>query len=115
MSALATGLQRAIAQRAREATACPPVAHTLATGPGWRADDVVCTLGPAVQGGEKIVDIALASGFNDLSNFNAAFRAEFGASPRAWRDAVCARQLAATSWQRATKPARVACADQAVE
>ncbi|WP_322057686.1 helix-turn-helix transcriptional regulator [Paraburkholderia sp. J63] len=54
--------------------------------------------GPGVA---KIVDIALASGFNDLSNFNAAFRAEFGASPRAWRDAARARQLAATSWPRA--------------
>lgn len=33
----------------------------------------------------KIVDIALDSGFNDLSNFNHAFRVEFGMSPRAWR------------------------------
>jgi AraC-like DNA-binding protein len=33
----------------------------------------------------KIVDIALDSGFNDVSNFNHAFRAEFGVSPRAWR------------------------------
>ncbi|MEM5385501.1 AraC family transcriptional regulator [Paraburkholderia phymatum] len=33
----------------------------------------------------KIVDIALDSGFNDVSNFNHAFRAEFGMSPRAWR------------------------------
>jgi AraC family transcriptional regulator len=53
----------------------------------------------------KIIDIALASGFNDLSNFNAAFRAEFGASPRAWRDAERARRLAATSWPRAVNPA----------
>jgi AraC-like DNA-binding protein len=37
------------------------------------------------DGGEKIVDIALDCGFNDLSNFNHAFRAEFAASPRAWR------------------------------
>ncbi|CAB3778887.1 HTH-type transcriptional activator RhaS [Paraburkholderia caffeinitolerans] len=55
----------------------------------------------AGEGGEKIVDIALDTGFNDLSNFNAAFRAEFGASPRAWRDAMRARELAATSWPRA--------------
>lgn len=54
------------------------------------------------RGSEKIVDIALASGFNDLSNFNVAFRAEFGASPRAWRDAARTRQLAATSWPRAS-------------
>jgi AraC family transcriptional regulator len=33
----------------------------------------------------KIVDIALACGFNDLSNFNHAFRQEFDVSPRAWR------------------------------
>ncbi|WP_109483142.1 AraC family transcriptional regulator [Paraburkholderia sp. C35] len=33
----------------------------------------------------KIVDIAFDSGFNDVSNFNHAFRAEFGMSPRAWR------------------------------
>jgi AraC-like DNA-binding protein len=37
------------------------------------------------DGGAKIVDIALECGFNDLSNFNHAFRAEFAASPRAWR------------------------------
>ncbi|WP_233829288.1 helix-turn-helix domain-containing protein [Paraburkholderia sp. ZP32-5] len=37
------------------------------------------------DGDEKIVDIALDCGFNDLSNFNHAFRAEFAASPRTWR------------------------------
>jgi AraC family transcriptional regulator len=37
------------------------------------------------DGGAKIVDLALDCGFNDLSNFNHAFRAEFAASPRAWR------------------------------
>jgi AraC-like DNA-binding protein len=35
----------------------------------------------------KIVEIALDCGFNDLSNFNHAFRAEFGMSPRAYRAA----------------------------
>jgi AraC-like DNA-binding protein len=34
---------------------------------------------------ERIVDIAFGCGFNDLSNFNYAFRAEFGMSPRIWR------------------------------
>jgi AraC-like DNA-binding protein len=34
---------------------------------------------------ERIVDIAFGCGFNDLSNFNHAFRAEFGMSPRVWR------------------------------
>ncbi|WP_063744695.1 helix-turn-helix transcriptional regulator [Paraburkholderia oxyphila] len=66
--------------------------------------------GRSGQGVAKIVDIALASGFNDLSNFNAAFRAEFGTSPRAWRDAARARQLAATSWPRAAKATRAASA-----
>ena len=32
-----------------------------------------------------IIDIALDSGFGDVSNFNRSFRAEFGVSPRAWR------------------------------
>lgn len=33
----------------------------------------------------KVVDIALECGFGDVSNFNRAFRAEFGVSPRHWR------------------------------
>lgn len=33
----------------------------------------------------KIVDIALGCGFGDVSNFNRAFRAEFGVSPRVYR------------------------------
>ena len=33
----------------------------------------------------KIVDIALGCGFEDISNFNRAFRTEFGVSPRAYR------------------------------
>jgi AraC-like DNA-binding protein len=35
--------------------------------------------------GGKIVDAALDCGFADLSNFNRAFRAEFGVTPRAYR------------------------------
>lgn len=35
----------------------------------------------------KIVDVALDSGFGDVSNFNRAFRAEFGVSPRVYRHA----------------------------
>jgi AraC-like DNA-binding protein len=38
----------------------------------------------------KVVDVAFASGFGDVSNFNRAFRAEFGLSPRAYRNAACA-------------------------
>jgi AraC-like DNA-binding protein len=34
----------------------------------------------------KILDVALDSGFGDISNFNRAFRNEFGASPRAYRE-----------------------------
>jgi AraC family transcriptional regulator len=36
-------------------------------------------------GREKILDVALESGFGDVANFNRAFRAEFGMSPRVWR------------------------------
>jgi AraC-like DNA-binding protein len=35
--------------------------------------------------GRKILDIALDSGFGDVSNFNRAFRTEFGLSPREYR------------------------------
>jgi AraC family transcriptional regulator len=38
-----------------------------------------------LTGAEKVVDIALDSGFGDVSNFNRAFRTEFGVSPRAFR------------------------------
>jgi len=38
----------------------------------------------AVEPG-KVLDIALDCGFGDVSNFNRAFRAEFGVSPRAYR------------------------------
>ena len=38
-----------------------------------------------VTGSETVLNIALASGFDDLSNFNRAFRAEFGMNPRAYR------------------------------
>jgi AraC family transcriptional regulator len=38
----------------------------------------------------RILDIALDCGFGDVSNFNRAFRAEFGLNPRAYRDRVTA-------------------------
>jgi AraC-like DNA-binding protein len=41
----------------------------------------------------KIVEIAFDAGFGDLSNFNRAFRAEFGVSPRRFR-ASCPRGAA---------------------
>ncbi len=34
---------------------------------------------------DRVVDVALESGFGDVSNFNRMFRAEFGASPNAFR------------------------------
>jgi AraC family transcriptional regulator len=34
---------------------------------------------------DRVSDVALESGFGDLSNFNRTFRAEFGLSPRAYR------------------------------
>jgi AraC family transcriptional regulator len=36
-------------------------------------------------GTEKVVDVALDCGFGDVSNFNRAFRGEFGVSPRRFR------------------------------
>jgi AraC-like DNA-binding protein len=36
----------------------------------------------------KILEVALDSGFGDVSNFNRAFRTEFGVSPRAYRQAA---------------------------
>jgi AraC family transcriptional regulator len=41
-----------------------------------------------VEGEINVLDIALDCGFGDVSNFNRAFRAEFGVSPRAYRSAV---------------------------
>jgi transcriptional regulator GlxA family with amidase domain len=34
---------------------------------------------------DRILDVALASGFGDVSNFNRAFRSEFASNPRAYR------------------------------
>jgi AraC family transcriptional regulator len=36
---------------------------------------------------EKVLDVALDCGFGDVSTFNRAFRAEFGVSPRVFRNA----------------------------
>jgi AraC family transcriptional regulator len=45
-------------------------------------------------GSAKVLDIALDCGFGDVSNFNRAFRTEFGVSPRAYR------QLSESAWVR---------------
>lgn len=50
------------------------------------ADDCPARHRPAPRP-PRILDIALDSGFADISNFNHAFRAEFGASPRSFRSA----------------------------
>jgi AraC-like DNA-binding protein len=42
----------------------------------------------------RIIDVALDAGFGDLSNFNHAFRAEFRATPTAFRDRARASMLA---------------------
>jgi AraC family transcriptional regulator len=41
----------------------------------------------------RIIDVALDAGFGDLSNFNHAFRAEFGVTPTAFRDRARASAL----------------------
>ena len=33
----------------------------------------------------NVIDVGLSSGFGDVSNFNKAFRAEFGVTPTAYR------------------------------
>lgn len=47
--------------------------------------------------GERIVDISLASGFDDLSNFTRSFRREFGMSPSQYRMAGNGRKGARPS------------------
>ena len=39
-------------------------------------------------GSERITDVAFDCGFGDISNFNRAFRGEFGVSPRVFRRAL---------------------------
>jgi AraC family transcriptional regulator len=41
----------------------------------------------------RVLDVALECGFGDVSNFNRAFRAEFGVSPRAYRARLQADRL----------------------
>jgi len=38
-----------------------------------------------ISGGAKVLDVALDSGFGDVSNFNRAFKGEFGVSPKVFR------------------------------
>ncbi|HYK82661.1 MAG TPA: AraC family transcriptional regulator [Gemmatimonadales bacterium] len=41
-----------------------------------------------VEAGGKVIDVALESGFEDISNFNRSFRTEFGIAPVAYRRQV---------------------------
>lgn len=49
-----------------------------------------------LDGDDKVIEIALGAGFGDVSNFNAAFRREFGVSPRAYRLTLPAPNLVRT-------------------
>lgn len=44
----------------------------------------------------KILDVALESGFGDVSNFNRAFRTEFGVSPRTYRQQLSIGSLSSS-------------------
>jgi AraC-like DNA-binding protein len=53
---------------------------------GYRVRDAARVLQTKAGAVRTIADIAFASGFNTLSAFNAAFRAEFGVTPSVFRD-----------------------------
>ncbi|PYP11756.1 MAG: AraC family transcriptional regulator [Gemmatimonadetes bacterium] len=56
----------------------------LAAGLSWHDGALPSHAELATEAG-RVIDVALDSGFGDISNFNRAFRTEFGASPRAYR------------------------------
>ena len=47
------------------------------------------------SGRARILDVALDAGFGDISNFNRAFRTEFGVSPRVFRRSFASADVAA--------------------
>ena len=53
---------------------------------GYRVREAAHVLETKAGAARTIADIAFASGFNTLSAFNAAFRAEFGVTPSVFRD-----------------------------
>jgi AraC family transcriptional regulator len=63
----------------QDLTGLTPHQYVLRTRLRWAATRLL--LEPA-----RVLDIALGSGFGDISNFNRAFRAEFGVSPRTYRE-----------------------------
>jgi len=81
--AAAAGLSRYHFLRTFKAvTGLTPHQYTLRT----RLREVAARLrDSAGDSRQRILDVALDSGFGDLSAFNRAFRAEFGMSPRAYR------------------------------
>jgi AraC-like DNA-binding protein len=82
-------------QRARRRTCGGPGqidARPLANGYGWTVEDVIflrtrlrAAATRLASETARILDVALDAGFGDVSNFNRAFRAEFGVSPREFR------------------------------
>jgi AraC-like DNA-binding protein len=62
----------------RQVTGVTPHQFVLRT----RLREAGCRL---LVGDAKVIDVALSSGFGDLSNFNHAFRAELGATPTVFR------------------------------
>lgn len=86
MAAMA-GLSRFHFIRAfREATGETPHQYLIGARLRAAADRLLDSSAP-------ITDIALGVGFNDISHFNATFRAAFGTSPSAWRK-PCHRKVA---------------------
>jgi AraC family transcriptional regulator len=63
----------------QDLTALTPHQYVLRTRLRWAA--IRLLLEPA-----RVLDIALGAGFGDISNFNRDFRAEFGVSPRTYRE-----------------------------
>ena len=56
-----------------------------------RLDDVLAAFAGPAGAVRNITDIALASGFSDISNFNRQFRHRYGVTPSALRQHLCGR------------------------
>jgi AraC family transcriptional regulator len=64
----------------RKVTGQSPIQYVMSTRLRAAANDLLISKTP-------IAEIALKTGFNDISHFNASFRTVFGRSPRHWRAA----------------------------
>lgn len=60
-----------------------------------------------LDGNDKVIEIALGAGFGDVSNFNAAFRREFGVSPRSYRLSLGCGRLTPPAPSLARMPATI--------